>query len=80
MLPHIACCAQSLNVLLSTSNEIDIYGEIGALYEQKADDKQSGESFVLNYLPLRHILNMSKSDSHFGIGNDAPLALQTDHK
>lgn len=35
---------------------------------EKADDMQSGESFVLNYLPLRHILNMSKSDSHLGVG------------
>lgn len=33
------------------------------------DDKQSGSHLSLNYLPLRHILNMSKSDSHLGTGN-----------
>lgn len=32
----------------------------------------------LNYLPLRHILNMSKSDPHFGTGN-APALLFNVH-
>lgn len=40
------------------------------------DDKQSGVHLSLNYLPLRHILSMSKSDSHLGTGN-APFESQT---
>lgn len=44
------------------------------------DDKPSGCLMCLNYLPLRHILNMSKSDSHFGTGKAPALDSRKERK